>query len=330
MTSQLNIFGEIYEDTEPCFFTIASGIKVYSRLTREWFDWDALAAKAASEGHTWSHREVGIPSQKWQLANTRMNGWYFAPGLDNTQGLASEAITNGEVWTGATGVIPPDGWTVSEGTPDFTTDGEWLNVTNASGTGAFSQTISGLTPGAYYIAEIVIGGNITTSNTYANFNDIQIQIGPWDGTGYDLGTAIRCLSFQAPPSGSFDLSFSIVGAGSMQLRFARIFLESELTGSGGIVLMPESQPVPNPVKGPFMAFGKEFWINTDTKKIGFDVDSDPEPELWVTGLNICDAQGIEDRVKLAINAQLEALGLPSLPCMTKSGNLKKAFAQSEE
>lgn len=70
-------------------------------------------------------------------------------------------------------------------------------------------------------------------------------------------------------------------------------------------------PVPNPVKGPFMAFGIEFWVNEDTCMVGFDIDSDEHPDTWHTWAEIDANDEILDESKLAYKAQLEACGCPT-------------------
>lgn len=89
-THQLGVYGDRYYDSEPLYMTTEQGLFVWDRVRSRWLSWDELAQKAADEGHTWVNREVGIPSLKWQLANSRKNGQLWAPGLDSTDGLASD------------------------------------------------------------------------------------------------------------------------------------------------------------------------------------------------------------------------------------------------
>lgn len=325
-----NIFGKRYESDEPCFMTIASGEKVWSRLVNDWYDWDALAAKAAAESHTWQLREVGIPSIKWQLANTFMAGVDFAPGLDDTEALASEAVVNGEDWTGATGATPPTSWTDAGTDLAFSLGGasDILIMESPMLGGAITQELT-LTPDVVYVVELSVYDG-TTGDARVSLDGVMLPIGPVnDPSG--SAAALKCFSFMAPAGGAATLGFHIAGGGKLVLRYARCFLESELTGAGvvdggGAGGGGPVEP-PNPVKGPYMAFGTEFWINTDNCYVGFDVDSDPDPDIWMSGQEVCESD-IEDRIKMAINAQLIADGCPGLPCMTAAGNLQKAYTQA--
>lgn len=81
----------------------------------------------------------------------------------------------------------------------------------------------------------------------------------------------------------------------------------DLTGS----VAPSAQTAPidsTPIEGPFNAFGTEFWVNTDTCKVGFDVDNDPDADTWFTWAEIDGNDDISDESKMAYKAQLEALG----------------------
>lgn len=79
--------------------------------------------------------------------------------------------------------------------------------------------------------------------------------------------------------------------------------------TGGITPTPKAKQGEQPsVQGPFSAFGTEFWVNTDTCKIGFDADSDSVADVWFTIGQIDANADITDQSKLAYRAQLEALG----------------------
>lgn len=64
MTIQQNVFGELYDDAEPCFLT-AGGDWVFNRVTREWLKASSLAKHMVLVGWNMSNNEVGVPSQEW-------------------------------------------------------------------------------------------------------------------------------------------------------------------------------------------------------------------------------------------------------------------------
>ena len=84
--------------------------------------------------------------------------------------------------------------------------------------------------------------------------------------------------------------------------------------ASGATATPIPSPEPDPVSGPYMAFGTEFCIRPSDCMIGFNIDGDPPPDLWASKAEICASPELEDRVKLAISAQLEADGCGQLPC----------------
>lgn len=69
------------------------------------------------------------------------------------------------------------------------------------------------------------------------------------------------------------------------------------------------------IDGPFMAFGTTFWVRTADCSVGFNVDADPDPDIWQSKQQICDNPDLQNRVKLAISVQLEALNCGPLPCV---------------
>ena len=64
MTAQLNIFGNVYDDSEPCF--IDAGTHYFDRVTNGLFLKTALDAKATAESYTWGPNERGTPSAEWR------------------------------------------------------------------------------------------------------------------------------------------------------------------------------------------------------------------------------------------------------------------------
>lgn len=66
--------------------------------------------------------------------------------------------------------------------------------------------------------------------------------------------------------------------------------------------------------GPFSAFGTDFWVKKDhhgTAYVGFDTDGDGKPDEWKTWDQVRDDPAIDQRVKDAIEAQLDSFGIPT-------------------
>lgn len=328
--THLNIFGDRYMDDEPCFLTTMEGTLVFNRITRDWVNWASLEAKAVAEGHTWQSREVGIPSLTWQLRNSWAIGQRWAPGLDNTQGLPSEVVVNGETWAGgpvgSPAATPPTSWDAM-GDATFQVFGsDNCNVYGDPVTGGgMSQTLS-VTPGEYYVLELRIMSD-TTADTRIGLDGTRI---PFGGGNKDGSSKIVAASFQAPASGSVTLEIVTAGGGIASLGFARCYLESELTG-GGISTgsgVPTPLPAPDPIHGPYEAGGVDFWINGKTCMIGFDVDPDAEPDLWTTSTQVCESDDLSDVSKMGINAKLVEHGCPPMICITATGKVKKAYSET--
>ena len=259
---EISVYGTQYDATEPCYLTTTDGVFVFDRVMNRWLEWASLAAKAAAMGHVWAAREVGIPSMEWQADNSRTNGKRWGPGLDETAGLASEQVTNGEDWTGATGVTPPTGWTAL-GNETFEATGGWLTVTATGGAG-FGQNLPGLEAGKAYVVEVGVGG-LTTGDLWLQIggHNWPLGIGPEGGA---LNSVTKAASF-VHDGAATGIEITMPPGSVLELKYLRVYLEFELTGSGGAttVITP---PPPNPVVGPLDAAGVNVWLNTETGKVG--------------------------------------------------------------
>lgn len=328
MALQLNVFGDRYDDGEPCFFTIAAGTMVFNRVTRTWHDWASLDAYATEKGHTWANREVGIPSILYQLQN--WGGQNYGPGLDNTEGLASEIVANGELWTGAPvgspGATPPTSWTAGGGAGETfqVFGGEILDIRPDPVVGGSMEQVLTGTPGEYYVVEIIYtldqNGQIAVT-----MNGLAL---PLPDVTEGLSSEMASFSFQMPAGGTVTLGITVPPGANSALDHIRCFLESELTGSGAVGgQSPQPAPPVDPVKGPYTSGETQYWVNSDTCKVGFDVDSDPDADVWLDGMEVCQSD-IEDTVKMDISSTLDSYGCGPLPCMTQAGAVKKAFQQA--
>lgn len=318
MTLHINLYGQRYEDDEPCFLTNEIGVRVWSRVRNRWLNWASLVAKAAEMGHTWQPREVGIPSIKWQMTN--MFGQEWGPGLDDTNGLTSELVENGEVWTGATGGTPPTGWTADGLDPAFAVSNGVLHLgANAAGDHSITQTLTTV-PGETYILEIKTGPNTRESTLVFDGHRIPLH-----------GVANWAASFTASDT-TVDVVFEITATGDLFLDTCRCYLESELTGNPGVMVAMAPMAAAakaDPMVGPYdLDGGKKFWINTETCQIGFDTTDDGTPDAWDTCQGVCDSS-ILDETKLAINTQLVANGCDKLPCVTKAGKFTAAYVAAQ-
>lgn len=306
MTNQLSIAGVLYEDSEPLYLSTMDGTLLFNRVTGKWVTWSSLSERATREGWEWSNREIGIPSIQWRI-NHRTGGYEWGPGLDDTSGLASETVTNGDEFTGASGATPPTGWSAT-GDPTFQLFPSVVNISGGAVVGGGMEQAQTLTPGAWYVCEVLVAPD-TTPDAKVGIDGLYV---PLFGQGDpDAGTHVVAFSFQAPASGSATISFLVLEGGLASIDHVRCYLESELTGasatSGGT-------SVPDPVQGPYMADGVDFWIDTGKCKVGFDIDSDPSADVWVTRNKVCKME-ISEQLKMAIDAQLTALGCAGLPCM---------------
>jgi len=309
MTLQLSIEGVRYDDSEPLYLSTVEGTLLFNRVMRTWVSWASLQARAAAESYTWANREIGIPSIPWLLTHRNMD-FSWGPGLDDTSGLASEAVVNGEAWTDASGSTPPTGWTVDGLAPNFAINAGVLHFDQTgAGDHTMSQTLT-VVAGTTYVLEVrVAAGTQDVTMTFAGYT-FNLKAG-----------ADFAVSYTATGT-SVDIDFDVGGDGDLYLDYVRLYEEAELTGGGTAIARGPVNPIePDPVKGPYASGSTDFWIDTQQCMVGFDVDSDPEPDIWLTPQEVCDAK-IEDSVKIGINAQLIADGCDGLPCMTKAGGIK--------
>lgn len=68
MALRFNVYGQLYDDCEPCFMKTVDG-QVYNRATRTFTSMDLLQAAAAQKNHEWGDNEIGVPSAEWQAKN---------------------------------------------------------------------------------------------------------------------------------------------------------------------------------------------------------------------------------------------------------------------
>ena len=316
-----NLFGTTYDNEEPCFLTTARGEFVFDRVRHRWLDWASLNAKAIEMSHSWQPREVGIPSIMWQRNNSWTNGQRWAPGLDDTAGLSSELVTNGEDWTAATGATPPTGWTADGLGPQFAVDAGVLTFdATAAGSHSLSQDIT-VEAGTAYVIEVSMG---------AGSVDARFEL---NGEGFDVPTDGGSFAVSAVPTGTtVTIDIIIAATGQAVLDYIRVYLESELTGAGpaGVSIDPPTLPAFE-VRGPYQSGATTFFIQkfastAEECKVWLDVDSDPDPDIALTKMQICESD-IEDAVKLDIDAQLQADGCGGLPCVTVLGTLMKKYSK---
>ncbi len=327
----VNVHGERYDSSEPCFLTTEQGVRVWDRVKRMWWNWESLVAKATEEGHTWQPREVGIPSLLWQLSNSRKNGKLWAPGLDDTEALASELVANGEEWTGATGSTPPTSWTSTGGTNTFQIFSGTLNITADPVLGGGMEQVLTGTPGTYYVVE-VLNEIDTTAGVSLTIDGIHLPIGPGpvDDDGDGGASEVLALSFPMPASGTVTIGITCAGGELASIGHIRCFEEAELTGNPGGGGSATVTPAPDPVSGPHsMAGGESFWVNSDNCTVGFDLDGNGTPDDWHSGDDVC-ASSLTDAAKMGISAKLVDAGCAKLPCVTANGRMTAAYLKAQE
>jgi len=328
MTLQNNIFGQTYDDSEPCFLTTEQGVRVWSCVDNRWFNWLSLVKLAETKTHNWANREVGIPSLTWQEHNSRISGQQWAPGLDDTAGLTTEAVVNGEDWTAAAGATPPTGWAV-DGDVDFSLNGGWLTIT-ATDEVTFAQTLTTV-EGTYYVLEAAIGG-LTTGDVTVEVNGVTVPVG--EGGDAAFNSVSKCASFPALGA-TTDVTFTIPAGGVLELKYVRCYEEAELTGAGpGQASIPPTPPETE-VAGPFTTGDTTYFVQSFPASgaeclVWFDVDSDPDPDIKLTLQAVCESN-VNDEAKMHIHATLQAMNYcTGLPCMTTRGRLQKPYRKGPE
>ena len=332
MTLYTNVYGLNYDDSEPCYFSTADGVNVWSIVSKKWINFASLVAKVTAEGHDWQPREVGVPSLMWQIKNTVFN-YSWGPGLDDTEALASEIVTNGEVWTGATGTTPPTGWTGGGDDATFTIADALLDIDSAETGDTLTQTLTG-TPGSVYVLELAIA-NRTTGGARVSLDGVGIAIAPGDADGSPTASRMRAFSFVMPASGTVELEFEVAGGTKLALKFCRCYLESELTGAGPTQIGIPPTPPETEVAGPFTTGETTYFVQSFPATgaeclVWFDVDSDPDPDIKLTLQAVCESD-VNDEAKMHIHATLQAMNYcTGLPCMTTRGRLQKPYRKGPE
>lgn len=94
-------------------------------------------------------------------------------------------------------------------------------------------------------------------------------------------------------------------------------------------------PTPPTIHGPYMVGDQKYWIDSAKCMVGFDVDTDEAPDIWMTGDQVCAESEINDETKMHISANLVAHGCSKLTCVLANGSgmtqaYIKANAPSEE
>lgn len=84
MALQLNIYGQVYNDEEPCFLRSVGGVFVYNRAGRNWVNLASLMEKAEAEGYVFGPREIGVPSAAWQAVHSSLAGIAWAEMIEPT------------------------------------------------------------------------------------------------------------------------------------------------------------------------------------------------------------------------------------------------------
>jgi len=290
MTMQKGLLGHRYDDSEPLYLT-TSGDLIWNRLTKKWINFASLDAKRVAEGADWANREIGVPSVAWQQSHARMNfGW--GPGLDDTSGLASELVVNGEDWVGATGVTPPTSWT-EVGDLTFALATGVLTMTNVSGNGWISQSMTTVV-GTRYVFEVKFGPATTPG--------AKIQLGGIDFVYGAGGASVVGFGFTAVSEATI-LNVVLNGAGVIEVDHMRFYLEAELTGSGGAL----GGGIQQDVFGPFMSGTLEYFIRKSDCMIGFDITDNSVPDAWVNWAAVA-VSSIDEQHKLDIAMELEDYG----------------------
>jgi len=69
------------------------------------------------------------------------------------------------------------------------------------------------------------------------------------------------------------------------------------------------------IKGPFTtASGTDFWVRTTDCRVGFNIDNDPDADVWLRRRQVCAAD-IPQQDKVDISARLVLLNCRPLPCV---------------
>ena len=225
---QLGIYDTRYDDAEPLYLTTEQGVRVWDRVKHRWLNWESLVAKASAEGHTWQNREVGIPSLMWQLGNSLATGQRWAPGLDDTSGLTSEQVSNGEDFTGASGATPPTGWIAGGTTPAYQLFGGVVGIGNNGSEQTMTQNLTGLTPGATYVFETSVHMD-SHGDCFAIYEGMVFPLKPPTIEGDEF--KLVAFSFTAADDGTAQIGVGCGVGGYIAVSFIRVYLESELTGS---------------------------------------------------------------------------------------------------
>lgn len=173
MSHKIGPTGDRYDDAVPLYCTTGSDY-VWHRTRRKFIRWSTLSTLAAGASYTWPADEVGVPPIWWQMThNVGMNlGDGVLPGPPATNG-----ITNGEAWAGASGATQPTSWT-KVGTPTFTLTGGVLYVIHGgTGDAGMSQSVT-TTASTKYLVYVKISAVVGSA---------EIKVGtltwPVSGTG---------------------------------------------------------------------------------------------------------------------------------------------------
>ena len=324
---QISVYGTQYLDSEPLYLTTEQGVCVFDRVKNRWLDWASLQTKVVEDGHTWQNREVGIPSIHWQL--THWSGQHYAPGYDDTSGLPSEAVVNGDVWAGAPEGSPantaPDNWTVQNAESMFQNFGGILDIRgDAVLGGGMSQTLT-LTPGEHYVVEVIW----TLDQSEGVLIGIDGVFLPLSRVDAGSNSKMGAFCFEAPESGSVELSVRVEPGANSAIDHIRCFLESDLTGNSGTfsvaagvrATLPETE-----LYGPFTSGDVTYFIQTFPSTAN-------EPKVYLAGdednklglMDVCKSS-LADSVKLDIHKELAANHGSALPCMTVAGALRKKYS----
>lgn len=95
-------------------------------------------------------------------------------------------------------------------------------------------------------------------------------------------------------------------------EFARQFLP-EIMNEVDVPGWPGGPSVPDPnVHGPFMDTAVAYWINSRTYRVGYNLDNDADPDVWLTPLQVMQSDiAMEDKAK--IMARLMEYGYQPTP-----------------
>lgn len=170
MTIVLGYRNQRYDDAEPLYCTTGTEF-VFNRHTGRLITHESLVASMALDSYTLGANEMGVPSYEWQQLHSTGPQISWGEGIGGDV-PASNTVTNGELWSDASGVTPPTGWT-DAGAASYGISNGVLTIANAAaGVDSMTQTQTILAETAYVayigivsaegVATVSVDGNVTS------------------------------------------------------------------------------------------------------------------------------------------------------------------------